>query len=324
MATVNNNIENLNVVENNKKEEVMNKKLNLLFIEGNRTEINKANVVESYNKIKAYGFIETMPIEYFPMQEVKDKLGDRVLYKPTLIRKSGEGEPIISNFEIQLIAVSPEEYDSYDGICGDGQHRTMAMMFSDLKDEEVTYQEVKLPREDMDILTYISMRNNGRKWTNDDFYASHIATGNTYADYILNKKKEKDYNKVVPAFLFNIYTLGTATLTPTQIKSLQQGYKKMSDFGKVQINKDTQERGDKILKALKDNEFLTSDRFTGRFGAGLKAFYTDCGNINKVVKTISLINKDIWEKHFTPASGQSMEAKSYKEALAKLAGQVKE
>lgn len=297
---------------------------NLLFIEGNRTEIDKANVVESYNKIKAYGFIETMPIEYFPMQEVKDKLGDRVLYRPTLIRKSGQGEATISNFDIKLIPVPSEEYDNYDGVCGDGQHRTIAMMFGELKSGVATYKEVKLPREDMDILTYISMRNNGRKWTNGDFYASSITTGNAYADYILNKRKEKDYSNVVPAFLFNIYTLGTATLTPAQIKSLQQGYKKMSDFGKVQIDKDTQSRGDKVLKALKDNQFLTSDRFTGRFGAGLKAFYTDCGDINKVIKTISLINKATWEKHFTPASGQSMEVKSYKEALAKLAGQVKE
>lgn len=297
---------------------------NLLFIEGNRTEIDKANVVESYNKIKAYGFIETMPIEYFPMQEVKDKLGDRVLYKPTLIRKSGQGEATISNFDIKLIPVPSEEYDNYDGVCGDGQHRTIAMMFGELKNEVATYKEVKLPREDMDILTYISMRNNGRKWTNDDFYASSITTGNAYVDYILNKRKEENYSNVAPAFLFNIYTLGTATLTPTQIKSLQQGYKKMSDFGKVQIDKDTQSRGDKVLKALKDNQFLTSDRFTGRFGAGLKAFYTDCGDINKVIKNISLINKATWEKHFTPASGQSMEAKSYKEALIKLAEQTKE
>lgn len=69
---------------------------------------------------------------------------------------------------------------------------------------------------------------------------------------------------------------------------------------------------------------MTSDRLTGRFGAGIKAFYTDCNDINKVIKTINLINNDTWEKYFTPASGQSMEAKSYKEALAKLAGQVKE
>lgn len=298
------------------------KNLNLLFIEGNRTEIDKTNVVESYNKIKAYGFIETMPIEYFPMQEVKEKLGDRTLYKPTIVRKKGEGEPTISNFEIKLVPVSPEEYDNHDGVCGDGQHRTMALMFSDLKEVTAVYREVKLPREDMDLLTYISIRNNGRKWSNDDFYASSITTGNPYADYILNKKKEKEYSKVVPAFLFNIYTLGTANLTAAQIKSLQQGYKKLSDYGKVQINKDTQDRGDKILEALNVNQFLTSDRFTGRFGAGLKAFYADCGDMDKIIKTISLINKDAWEKFFTPTSGQSMEAKSYKEALTKLAEQI--
>ena len=51
------------------------KNLNLLFIEGNRTKIDNSNVVESYNKIKAWGFIETMPIEYFPMEEAKNKLG---------------------------------------------------------------------------------------------------------------------------------------------------------------------------------------------------------------------------------------------------------
>lgn len=300
------------------------KNLNLLFIEGNRTEIDKSNVVESYNKIKAYGFIETMPIEYFPMQEVKDKLDGRTLYKPTIIRKKGEGTPTISNFEIIMTSVLPEEYDNYDGVCGDGQHRTMALMFSDLKDVTAAYREVKLPREDMDLLTYISIRNNGRKWSNDDFYASNISTDNPYADYILNKKKEKEYSKVVPAFLFNIYTLGTANLTGSQIKSLQQGYKKLSDYGKVQINKDTQDKGDKVLEALNANQFLTSDRFTGRFGAGLKAFYADCGDMDKVRKTISLINKETWEKFFTPTSGQSMEAKSYKEALTKLAEQIKD
>ena len=64
------------------------KNLNLLFIEGNRTKIDNSNVVESYNKIKAWGFIETMPIEYFPMEEAKNKLGGRKLYKPAIARKA--------------------------------------------------------------------------------------------------------------------------------------------------------------------------------------------------------------------------------------------
>ena len=304
------------------------KNLNLLFIEGNRTKIDNSNVVESYNKIKAWGFIETMPIEYFPMEEAKNKLGGRKLYRPTITRKKGEGSATISNFEIKMVEVQEADYDKYDGVCGDGQHRTIALMFDELKDVTATYQPVKLSKENMDILddelkknfrTSISIRNNGRKWSNDDFYASNISTGDTNADYILNKRKEG----YIPAFLFNVYTLGTSNLTAAQIKSIQQGYKKLSDFSKVQISKDTQDKGDRILAALESNSFISNDRFTGRFGAGLKAFFTECKDIEIVVNTINHINKENWNKYFTPIAGQSMEAKSYKEALTKLTEQIK-
>ena len=295
------------------------KNLNLLFIEGNRTKIDNSNVVESYNKIKAWGFIETMPIEYFPMEEAKNKLGGRKLYRPTITRKEGEGSATISNFEIKMVEVQEADYDKYDGVCGDGQHRTIALMFDELKDVTATYQPVKLSKENMDILAYISIRNNGRKWSNDDFYASNISTGDTNADYILNKRKEG----YIPAFLFNVYTLGTSNLTAAQIKSIQQGYKKLSDFSKVQISKDTQDKGDRILAALESNSFISNDRFTGRFGAGLKAFFTECKDIEIVVNTINHINKENWNKYFTPIAGQSMEAKSYKEALTKLTEQIK-
>jgi hypothetical protein len=295
------------------------KNLNLLFIEGNRTKIDNSNVVESYNKIKAWGFIETMPIEYFPMEEAKNKLGGRKLYRPTITRKKGEGSATISNFEIKMVEVQEADYDKYDGVCGDGQHRTIALMFDELKDVTATYQPVKLSKENMDILAYISIRNNGRKWSNDDFYASNISTGDTNADYILNKRKEG----YIPAFLFNVYTLGTSNLTAAQIKSIQQGYKKLSDFSKVQISKDTQDKEDRILAALESNSFISNDRFTGRFGAGLKAFFTECKDIEIVVNTINHINKENWNKYFTPIAGQSMEAKSYKEALTKLTEQIK-
>ena len=209
------------------------KNLNLLFIEGNRTKIDNSNVVESYNKIKAWGFIETMPIEYFPMEEAKNKLGGRKLYKPTIARKKGEGSATISNFEIKMVEVQEADYDKYDGVCGDGQHRTIALMFDELKDVTATYQPVKLSKENMDILAYISIRNNGRKWSNDDFYASNISTGDTNADYILNKRKEG----YIPAFLFNVYTLGTSNLTAAQIKSIQQGYKKPVSYTHLDVYK---------------------------------------------------------------------------------------
>ena len=94
-------VENVNEVINSKKEMNM-KNLNLLFIEGNRTEIDKSNVVEAFNKIKALGFIETMPIEYFPMNEAIDRLGGRKLLMPTVVRSKGEGNATISNFKIVM------------------------------------------------------------------------------------------------------------------------------------------------------------------------------------------------------------------------------
>ena len=108
---------------------------NLLFIEGNRSEIDKANVVESYNKIKAMGFIPTMPVEFLPIEQAQNKLGGRRLLKPVLKREKGEGIPTISNFKIEMETVPESEYHLYDGVCVDGQHRTVALMFPDMEAE---------------------------------------------------------------------------------------------------------------------------------------------------------------------------------------------
>lgn len=311
-------VESVNEVTNNQN--VMNmKNLNLLFIEGNRTEIDKSNVVEAFNKIKALGFIETMPIEYFPMDEAIERLGGRKLLKPTVARSKGEGNPTISNFKIVMEEVKPEDYSQFDGVCEDGQHRTLALVFDELKEVEAKYAAITLPK-DMDILAYISIRNNGKRWTNDDFYGSNITTGDKRADYILSKMKE-DY---IAAFLFNVYTLGTTNLTASQVKAVQQGYKNLKDFGKVQINADTQTKGDMILKALDENKFMSKDRLSGRFGNGLKQFYGEIEkDMDKVIATINQINKEIWDAYFTPKAGQSMEAKSYKEALLTVSKLIK-
>ena len=53
----------LNIIKNKDNETGMNKRLNLLFIEGNRQNIDKENVKACYNKIKNLGYIESMPIE---------------------------------------------------------------------------------------------------------------------------------------------------------------------------------------------------------------------------------------------------------------------
>ncbi len=301
----------MNVTTNNSNKSNM-KKLNLLFIKGNRQGIDKENIRISYAKIKAHGFLSTMPIEYIPMEDAKEKIGDRTLLKVTLVRVNGEGEPTISNFDVEMAVVSPEQYDSYDGICIDGQHRTLALMMSDIQDIVPTYTKVEISN--MDILSYIALRNNGKTWANTDFYNSAISTNDTELDYIL--KKCKDY---IPAFVFAIYTLGTAKITPKQIKAIQLGYKKTSDYSTLQLNPNTRAMGDKILETLTANSYLTSDRFTGRFAGGLKAYYKENGqDINKVIKAIQLIDKDKWERYFCPKQGNSMEITGYAEAFKAL------
>lgn len=308
----NKNGENLTVIENNKKEVVMNKKLNLLFIEGNRQNIDKENVKACYNKISALGFIETMPIEYIPMDEAVKKIDDRKLFKVTVERNIGEGEATISNFKIHMEIVRPEEYTAYDGVCADGQHRDLSLQFPALSDKQAAYTEVHVP-ENMDVLSYIALRNNGKVWNNGDFYNSGISTNDKEMDYILSLCKEHK-----AAFIFALYTFGTTNLKANQIKAIQLGYKKPSDFGKLQLNKSTREIGDTILKTLKEHKFLSEDRFNGRFANGLKQYYAEIQDEEKMIKTINMIDKVVWDKHFTPANGQSMEAKSYVEAFKAL------
>lgn len=262
-----NNNENLNEIINNKNEEVMNKRLNLLFIEGNRQSIDKENVKACYNKIKNLGYIESMPIEYIPMDEAIEKIGDRKLFKMTIERNTGKGDATVSNFKISLEVVKQEDYYNYDGVCGDGQHRDLALQFPALSEAQPTYTEVHIPI-NMDIVSYIALRNNGKVWSNGDFYNSGISTNDKEMDYILSLCK-----KYKAAFIFALYTFGTINMTSKQIKSIQLGYKKTSDYGKLQLNKSTREIGDKILSTLREHKFLSEDRFNGRFAQGLKQYY---------------------------------------------------
>lgn len=286
----------------------------LLFIEGNRQNINKENVKQAYHKIKSLGYIHSMPIEYIPMNEAIDKIGNRKLFKATVVRNTGEGEPTISNFKIIIEVVKPEDYSKHDGVCTDGQHRDLALQFPTLSEATPAHMEIQIP-EAMDIISYIALRNNGKNWNNDDFYQSGIITNEEEIDYIL-----KQCNKELkPPFIFPLYTLGTANLQPKQLKAIQLGYKRASDYKKLQLNVSTREMGDKLLDALTKHRFLTNDRFTGRFAGGIKLFYEENGkNIQTVLDTITLIDKETWDKHFTATNGQSMEIKSFAEALKAL------
>ena len=127
--------------------------LKLLFIEGNRQNIDKENIKACYNKIKSLGFIKTMPIEYTPMDEAIGKIGGRKLFKVTVERNIGNGEAIISNFKIHQEVVASEDYSNYDGVCEDGQHRSLALQFSELSEIEPTYTEVHIPEVWMYLVT---------------------------------------------------------------------------------------------------------------------------------------------------------------------------
>lgn len=290
----------------------MRKQLNLLFIEGNRQKIDKANIKEAYQKISTHGYISTMPMEYLPMEKAIAKLGGRTLFKATVIRKSGHGEATISNFDIRMVAVKAEDYANYDGVCIDGQHRSLALQFGNLQEIEPTYTDVEIP-ENMDILSYVALRNNGKTWKNLDFTHSGISTQNTEIDHIIQtceKNKEDD------AFFYAIYTLNTANLRASQIKGLQLGYKTIKDFRNLQLNPDTTRMGDEVLKAVRENSTLTSDRCNGRLGAALKKFYIENDkDFDTLIAVIGLIDNETWENHFTPEKGHSMEITAYVDAL---------
>ena len=231
----------------------MKKQLNLLFIEGNRQKIDKANIKEAYQKISTHGYISTMPMEYLPMEKALAKLGGRTLFKATLVRKSGQGEATISNFDIKMIAVTEDEYTKYDVVCIDGQHRTLALQFGNLQDIEPTYTAVDIP-ENMDILSYVALRNNGKTWKNPDFTHSGISTQCAEIDHII---KQCEGNKEDDAFFYSIYTLPTITIRATQIKGLQLGYKSIDSFRNLQLSPETTRMGDEVLKVVKANKDMS-------------------------------------------------------------------
>lgn len=215
--------------------------------------------------------------------------------------------------------VPESEYHLYDGVCVDGQHRTVALMFPDME-AEPSYIEVEIP-EGMDVLQYIALRNNGKPWKNDDFYNSKIPTNDEHTDHILSKREEK----FITAFLMNVYTFGTSSLIPKQMKALQQGYKTMDDFKRIQLSKATETIGDAICQICKEHPFLTTDKLNGRLGAGLKAFYKNHdSDLSKVEQVLNAINKTNWEKYFIAAKGHSMEAKAYEEAFNSVLADLKQ
>ena len=75
-------------------------------------------------------------VNYFEwsMEYKKASTGDIVT-----LRLSGYNQTISVSYT-HLDVYKRQDYDKYDGVCGDGQHRTIALMFDELKDVTATYQ----------------------------------------------------------------------------------------------------------------------------------------------------------------------------------------
>ena len=322
-----NAVTEIEAVENNintKKEDAMEERNEspelrpLLFIEGNRHKIDDANVIECANRIKANGFIETMPIEFVPLEEVVYNLNGRKLYEAKVVSKKGDKAPALTNFDVKLEEVKYADYKRFIGIIIDGQHRYVALQLLNDASISPSFIPVKIP-EGMDILQYIAIRNSGKPWKNEDFVNSQLTTNDEHVDYIMEKSK----NKYVLPFLLSIYTLDTGKLTLKQIKAMQGGYKKMSDFKKVVLTQNTQGLGDKICECCEKNPVLSKDRLTGRLGEGLKNFYKNHdSDINKVEKVLEAIDKDKWESYFVAEGGKSMETKAYENAFKEVLNEL--
>ena len=216
--------------------------------------------------------------------------------------------------ELFLQGITVAEINRKEGksiIIIDGQHRYVALQLLNDANISPSFIPVKIP-EGMDILQYIAIRNSGKPWKNEDFVNSQLKTGDEHVDYIMEKSK----NKYVLPFLLSVYTLDTGKLTMKQIKAMQGGYKKMSDFKKVVLTQNTQGLGDKICECCEKNPVLSKDRLTGRLGEGLKNFYKNHdSDINKVEKVLEAIDKDKWESYFVAEGGKSMETKAYENAF---------
>ena len=114
----------------------------------------------------------------------------------------------------------------------------------------------------------------------------------------------------------SVYSLGTADLTACQVRAMLLGYKRIGDFPQLRLDQRTHQAGDRMLALLAHHPFLTADRFNGTFARGVKRFYLHTGgNLERVADTLTLIDKDLWDKYFTPVPGQYMSAKDYADAL---------
>ena len=266
-----------------------------IYFYGSNREIVAENVKKCYSMIEKYGFNAAMGKIKFVGSE--DLTGEKLL-KVSIVPKSNAKPLSIDNWMLNTEEVTDATERAAAKAPVDGQHRMIAMFilevegFLDFNEEEMT-ETIKKP-ENMSLALFTASINNGRPWNYKDFSKSKFQTGNERIDYIEAQIQETGLKSDV---IYSFYTLGQAEIKANVAKDLKMG-----------IN--TQELGDKVLKAFKSSKISESTYNNGRLAKGFKLFYNEYKpEINQIQQLVAMIDKDVWFSNQKPDG--SAEAKQY-------------
>jgi hypothetical protein len=292
--------------------------MNLYFLEENRT-ISAGRVNESYNRLKAIGFIkEVGMIEYVKGNCLE---GKKIL--SASIEKKNNEKPLSSkNWRLVMEEVP---YTPDIKCCVDGQGRLIALMLMKMIDSDNTiddeniYKEVTVP-EGMDVIQYVLYKNTGVSWSNNDTQNTNISSGNAFIDTLdsLANGCNINYQSV-----YDFATMNTGNLKCCQVRKMKE--KTIELPSNIKLNEESIEVTTILLDIINNHPILTKDRITTKFSSGLKLFFknNDITNYNDVYDVINAITKPLWEEHFTPECGTSAEAKMYTDGFLKIYEHIK-
>lgn len=260
----------------------------IYFFAANRN-ILVENVKKCYYMIEKHGFQSA--IAKIKMVTSEDLQGGEVV-RVSIIPKNNMKELSINNFMVKTEVVKDKEELRTAKVPVDGQHRLIALYLLEMAkklefNEDEMVEVVKKPA-DMDMCTFVAAINNGKPFVYKDF--KNTETGNTEIDYIEDKMRKNELKFDVA---YSLYTMGEPDIKPSMVKDLKVGIDKLPKG--LELNDDTRNIGDKILKALQDSAIGETDYNNGRFAKGLKKFYKEVNpDLDKLIEMIGAMNKNVW------------------------------
>lgn len=285
----------------------------LYFLNENREiAINRVN--ESYNGIKAIGFIkEVGMIEYVTGSYLE---GKKIL-SAKVIKKDNSKPLSLANW---MLVMEEVPYTPGIKICDDGQGRYVALMLRKMLDgdntidDEGIYKEVTVPI-GMDVIKFILLKNSGKPWNTKDGFKTALSSGNGYVDGLTAIAKGSGMDNQV---IYDFGTLFTVDLSSKVVLCMMEGTKELPKT--ISLSSDNIDVATNIVGIITDHQMLTKNLVTSKFSKGLKLFCKCNANIkpNDVYKTIGAITKPLWEQYFTTERGTSAEPKKYAEGFLKV------